>query len=83
MTRTIQSHVAQFSPLLFALAEFNKKMVLCQRWVIRLLFDTIKLNYQWVGLYEDVKTYVQECRFCKLRKLIVGELRFQYKNIID
>jgi transposase InsO family protein len=31
--------------------------------------DTIKLNYQWIGIGEDVKQYVKDCRFCKLRKV--------------
>ena len=30
--------------------------------------NTIKLNYQWIGIGEDVKQYIQNCRFCKLRK---------------
>jgi transposase InsO family protein len=31
--------------------------------------DTIRLHYQWIGMSDDVKKYVQDCRFCKLRKV--------------
>ena len=30
--------------------------------------DTIRQNYTWIGLNEDVKRHIRNCRFCKLRK---------------
>jgi hypothetical protein len=31
--------------------------------------NTIKQNYQWIGLNDSVKEHCKECRFCKLRKV--------------
>jgi len=30
--------------------------------------DTIRQNYTWIGLNEDVRGHIRNCRFCKLRK---------------